>query len=230
MKDAQKFLRVSLAGNEFLLVEGKVSKKALQERVLSLSERIDGVLLTLPLSEEKVRMIYYDVNRKTGEIKRERMCGNGLIATGTYYLKKLERGGIFVKTDAGTRLCVRENGRVWAEIRNVKRRGDIISVEGVRHFILKNFEVQSLEACRQALSLMRKEKNACASTLFRGRLVTYETGVEDITGACGTACVAYTYQKGVKKCVLTTRSGRKINVRWSDDLKHVFISGGVGGI
>ncbi|MCA1808578.1 MAG: diaminopimelate epimerase [Kiritimatiellia bacterium] len=209
-----EFWKMHGAGNDFIMLvdrDGSLSRPA-ASRIRELCHRpagigAQGLLILRPLGQDVVRMRFYNPDGRTAP-----MCGNGARCTAQLaFDRRLAARKMTLRTGAGpVRAEVLPKGvrielpppRHWTEMR-VKAGGrdwECHCVDtGVPHAVLLVKDVNRIDVCRFGAALRHHRAFAprgvnvdfmdcVAGGVLRVR--TYERGVEDETGACGTGIAA----------------------------------------
>jgi len=160
----------------------------------------DGLIVIVPNSVYDFKWLFYN-----SDGSRAAMCGNGSRACAHYaYTNQLANKKMQFLTDAGAITSIVEGDIVESELTEVKELSSRFEEEGrvwsfydtgVPHLVTS---VQSLDEYDKELAQkMRYKYNANVNFVLHDgsalHVRTYERGVEDETGACGTGMAASFY-------------------------------------
>ncbi|WP_458700582.1 diaminopimelate epimerase [Sulfurospirillum sp. 1307] len=174
----------------------------------------DGLVVLIPHNEYDFEWLFYNSDGSDAA-----MCGNASRAVAHYaYTNKLANKDVRFLTKAGVISASVEEDIVESELTKVKKLSNKFEEEGrvwyfydtgVPHLVTI---VDSLdEYSKELASKMRYKHNANVNfVLYKDNALlvrTYERGVEDETGACGTGMAACFYALHVEKII-----GDKIRV------------------
>ncbi len=203
--------KYNASGNDFVIFHTFLEKdySALAKKLCHRQEGIgaDGLIVLVPSSEADFKWLFYN-----SDGSHAAMCGNGTRACTHYaFVNGLANSDMKFVTDAGLISSSVDGDIVESELTEVKKLADKFTDmgkewhfydTGVPHLVCV---VSSLdEYDKELASKMRYKYNANVNfVLFDGvalHVRTYERGVEDETGACGTgmaACFYALYTQGV---------------------------------
>ncbi|WP_024954548.1 diaminopimelate epimerase [Sulfurospirillum arcachonense] len=160
----------------------------------------DGLIVLVPNAGCDFKWLFYN-----NDGSHAAMCGNGTRACAHYaYTNGLANKNMKFLTDAGMIHSIVEGNMVESELTEVKKISEKFEEDGKEWFfydtgvphlvtVVKNLD----EYSKELASKMRYKYNANVNfVLFDGKSLhvrTYERGVEDETGACGTGMAACFY-------------------------------------
>lgn len=160
----------------------------------------DGLIVLIPNSEHDFKWLFYNSDGSDAA-----MCGNGSRACAHYaYTNGLANKDMSFLTDAGVISSSVVGNIVESELTKVKELAKSFEEEG-REWFFYDTGVPHLvtvindlnEYNRELASKMRYKYNANVNFVLNGKnglhVRTYERGVEDETGACGTGMAACFY-------------------------------------
>ncbi len=196
--------KYNASGNDFVIFHTFVEKdySALAKKLCHRQEGIgaDGLIVIVPNSECDFKWLFYN-----SDGSHAAMCGNGTRACAHYaFANGLANNKMSFLTDAGYISSTVDGDIVESELTEVKKLADkftdmgrewYLYDTGVPHLVT---EVKNLDEYNKELaSKMRYEYNANVNFVLNDgkslHVRTYERGVEDETGACGTGMAACFY-------------------------------------
>ncbi len=186
-------------GNSFFVVNRMPLGCSGREIAIKNCRKVDGMLL-ITSTGKTTRMEIFD---KDGT--KEAMCGNGLLITAMFTIKKKKVKSGVIGTDDGPKRFRLSGNELEAEIGSIETSGKVLVVAGLRHFVMvvekelyedKVLSVRIASQLREAL-----DANISIVTRANGKVFarTFETGVEGFTKACGTGCTAAAHKLGVSE-------------------------------
>jgi len=201
--------KYNASGNDFVIFHTFVEKNysELAKKLCHRQEGIgaDGLIVLVPTKEADFKWLFYN-----SDGSHAAMCGNGTRACAHYaFANGLANREMKFLTDAGLISSIVEDNIVESELTEVKKLADkFMDMErewhfydtGVPHLVS---EVESLDEYEKELaSKMRYKYNANVNFVLNDskalHVRTYERGVEDETGACGTGMAACFYSLHVE--------------------------------
>ncbi len=201
--------KYNASGNDFVIFHTFVEKdySALAKELCHRQDGIgaDGLIVIVPSSECDFKWLFYN-----SDGSHAAMCGNGTRACAHYaFANGLANNKMSFLTDAGYISSTVDGDIVESELTEVKKLADKFTDmgrewhfydTGVPHLVT---EVKNLdEYSKELASKMRYEYNANVNFVLNdGKALhvrTYERGVEDETGACGTGMAACFYSLHVE--------------------------------
>ncbi len=204
--------KYNASGNDFVIFHTFVEKdySALAKELCHRQDGIgaDGLIVIVPSSECDFKWLFYN-----SDGSHAAMCGNGTRACAHYaFANGLANNEMSFLTDAGYISSTVDGDIVESELTEVKKLADKFTDmgrewyfydTGVPHLVT---EVKNLdEYSKELASKMRYEYNANVNFVLNdGKALhvrTYERGVEDETGACGTGMAACFYSLHVEGIV-----------------------------
>ena len=204
--------KYNASGNDFVIFHTFVERdySELAKQLCHRQEGIgaDGLIVLVPNSEADFKWLFYN-----SDGSHAAMCGNGTRACAHYaFANGLANREMKFLTDAGLISSVVEDNIVESELTEVKKLADKFTDmgrewhlydTGVPHLVS---EVSSLdEYDKELASKMRHKYNANVNFVLNDKKAlhvrTYERGVEDETGACGTGMAACFYSLHVEGLV-----------------------------
>jgi len=196
--------KYNASGNDFVIFHTFVEKdySSLAKKLCHRQEGIgaDGLIVLVPNTGVDFKWLFYN-----SDGSHAAMCGNGTRACAHYaFANGLANSEMTFLTDAGLVSSSVDNDIVESELTEVKKLSDKFEDmgkewhfydTGVPHLVC---EVASLdEYDKELASKMRYKYNANVNFVLRSddalHVRTYERGVEDETGACGTGMAACFY-------------------------------------
>jgi diaminopimelate epimerase len=231
-----RFTKMSGAGNDFIVVEGRPGLKGPELARKLCPRRIaigaDGLLVLERGRNGSHRMIYYNADGSRA------FCGNGSRCAAMWMRRRNWSGrNVSFQSDNGPleavvtgpeRVRLRMPPATPPESRTAgKWRGFFLDT-GVPHFVVpvKKLDAVDVEAVGRELRFHKAfaPKGANVNFVERGRIRTYERGVEAETLACGTGAVAAALAKGRSPVALKARSGDILKVEWTS-LSDIWLEG-----
>jgi len=201
--------KYNASGNDFVIFHTFVQRdySALAKELCHRQEGIgaDGLIVLIPSSEADFKWLFYN-----SDGSHAAMCGNGSRACAHYaFANGLANEQMKFTTDAGFISSTVDGDIVESELTEVKKLADKFTDmgrewyfydTGVPHLVS---EVTNLdEYDKELASKMRYKYNANVNFVLNdGKALhvrTYERGVEDETGACGTGMAACFYSLHVE--------------------------------
>ena len=201
--------KYNASGNDFVIFHTFVERdySELAKKLCHRQEGIgaDGLIVLIPNSKADFKWLFYNSD---GSIAA--MCGNGTRACAHYaFANGLANREMQFLTDAGLIHSVVEDNIVESELTEVKKLANKFNDmgrewhfydTGVPHLVS---EVSNLDEYNKELaSKMRQKYNANVNFVLNEdkalHVRTYERGVEDETGACGTGMAACFYSLHVE--------------------------------
>ncbi|HIP29518.1 MAG TPA: diaminopimelate epimerase [Sulfurospirillum arcachonense] len=201
--------KYNASGNDFVIFHTFVERdySELAKELCHRQEGIgaDGLIVLVPNGEADFKWLFYNSDGSEAA-----MCGNGTRACAHYaFANGLANREMQFLTDAGLISSVVEDNIVESELTEVKKLADKFTDmgrewsfydTGVPHLVN---EVSSLDEYNKELaSKMRQKYNANVNFVLNDEealhVRTYERGVEDETGACGTGMAACFYSLHVE--------------------------------
>jgi diaminopimelate epimerase len=196
--------KYNASGNDFVIFHTFVEKdySALAKKLCHRQDGVgaDGLIVIVPNSECDFKWLFYN-----SDGSHAAMCGNGTRACAHYAFNNgLANNKMLFLTDAGFISSIVDIDIVESELTEVKKLAEKFTQEGrewyfydtgVPHLVT---EVKNLDEYNKELaSKMRYEYNANVNFVLNDgkslHVRTYERGVEDETGACGTGMAACFY-------------------------------------
>lgn len=204
--------KYNASGNDFVIFHTFLEKdySQLAKELCHRQEGIgsDGLIVLIPNSECDFKWLFYN-----SDGSHAAMCGNGTRACAHYaFANGLANRDMTFLTDAGLISSVVDGDVVESELTVVKKLADKFTDmgrdwyfydTGVPHLVS---EVKDLnEYDKELASKMRYKYNANVNFVLNDKnalhVRTYERGVEDETGACGTGMAACFYSLHVEGLV-----------------------------
>ena len=201
--------KYNASGNDFVIFHTFVEKdySALANKLCHRQDGVgaDGLIVIVPNSECDFKWLFYN-----SDGSHAAMCGNGTRACAHYAFNNgLANNKMLFLTDAGFISSIVDIDIVESELTEVKKLAEKFTQEGrewyfydtgVPHLVT---EVKNLDGYNKELaSKMRYEYNANVNFVLNDgkslHVRTYERGVEDETGACGTGMAACFYSLHVE--------------------------------
>ena len=201
--------KYNASGNDFVIFHTFVEKdySALAKKLCHRQDGVgaDGLIVIVPNSECDFKWLFYN-----SDGSHAAMCGNGTRACAHYAFNNgLANNKMLFLTDAGFISSIVDIDIVESELTEVKKLAEKFTQEGrewyfydtgVPHLVT---EVKNLDGYNKELaSKMRYEYNANVNFVLNDgkslHVRTYERGVEDETGACGTGMAACFYSLHVE--------------------------------
>ncbi len=199
-----KVTKYNASGNDFVIFHTDIEKdySELAKKLCHRQKGIgaDGLIVLLPCDEADFKWLFYNSDGSYAA-----MCGNGTRACAHYaFTNKLANNKMIFLTDAGLISSIVEDDIIESELTKVKELSKKFTDmgrewsfydTGVPHLVSV---VQSLDEYDKVLaSKMRHKYNANINFVLNDKealhVRTYERGVEDETGACGTGMAACFY-------------------------------------
>ncbi len=204
--------KYNASGNDFVIFHTFLEKdySELAKKLCHRQKGVgaDGLIVLVPNSECDFKWLFYN-----SDGSHAAMCGNGTRACAHYaFANGLANEEMTFLTDAGLISSIVDKNKVESELTEVKNLADKFTDmdkewhfydTGVPHLvcIVKNLQ----EYDKELASKMRYKYNANVNfVLFDGESLhvrTYERGVEDETGACGTGMAACFYTLHVENVI-----------------------------
>ena len=207
--------KYNASGNDFVIFHTFVQRdySELAKELCHRQEGIgaDGLIVLVPNEKADFKWLFYNQDGS-----KAAMCGNGTRACAHYaFTNGLANHKMQFSTDAGLISSIVEEDIVESELTEVKKLANkFTDMErewhfydtGVPHLVS---EVSSLDEYNKELaSKMRHKYNANVNFVLNDEealhIRTYERGVEDETGACGTGMAACFYSLHVEGRVGTS--------------------------
>ncbi len=196
--------KYNASGNDFVVFHTFVEKdySDLAKKLCHRQDGVgaDGLIVLVPNKDSDFKWLFYN-----SDGSRAAMCGNGSRACAHYaFANGLANSKMKFLTDAGYISSIVEDDVVESELTEVKELAKKFEEEGrvwyfydtgVPHLVT---EVKSLdEYSKDLASKMRYKYNANVNFVLHAHdalyVRTYERGVENETGACGTGMAACFY-------------------------------------
>jgi len=196
--------KYNASGNDFVIFHTAIERdySELAKKLCHRQKGVgaDGLIVLLPCDEADFKWLFYN-----NDGSKAAMCGNGTRACAHYaFANKLANSNMTFLTDAGLISSIVEEDIVESELTEVKELSKKFTDmgrewsfydTGVPHLVCV---VKSLDEYDKALaSKMRHKYNANVNFVLKDKealhVRTYERGVEDETGACGTGMAACFY-------------------------------------
>lgn len=232
------FFKVHGAGNDFLVMDGRLAESPSKEQIRQLCHRrlgvgSDGLIVIKPDDQADFRMEYFNADGS-----RAQMCGNGARSAVAFAYRQ----GFFSQkqckfvTDDGLHegQIVSENFPVFNVRVDIFQRGELKEVEknvwfvhtGVPHVVVLVDDVDIIDVRKEALTYRFREDlaengvNVNFIDTSKGlRIRTYERGVEDETLSCGTGVSASAWV--AHKLNLVVDSTFEVHARGGDFLVEI---------
>lgn len=228
-------------GNDFVIFH-TFHEKDYSNLAIELCDRnrgvgADGLIVLVPHKELDFKWMFYNSDGSNAA-----MCGNGTRACAHYAVSNhLAEKSLSFKTGAGIISCEVEGDVVETELTTPEVLKEEFEEEGLTWFLIdtgvphlvtltEDLDKFDLKLCAKMRDKYNANVNFAKPDVYRLYVRTYERGVEDETGACGTGMAAsflYAYDKGLveKSVSVFPTSKEELFLRIED--KKLYFKGAV---